>query len=327
MLKARERPRREGRAKPIFAYSNLDAIPVLFALGQMAAIIGAGAKLHDLGAAGISIYAIVAIILTTTMNHVVIHNFIHTRYFSSAALNFCFALICSAAVADTFTGQMLEHYNHHKHVNDQIDPTTGRTKDSASTYRFGRWGQHESMWRYSLLSPLRQIADRPSYNGRRVKMGGRIKAEVACIMVFWVGIGFLDFRVPLLWVIILYIAQVLTSAQNYFEHYGPAGKPGKGDSVSCYGRLYNFLWLNNGYHQEHHFRPGIHWTRLPELRCEMWPEEQRRVVAGAHFFNWPSKTRCVAAPSGLPATPRTRLVGARSVATNRFRGVRRKFWW
>ena len=64
-------------------------------------------------------------------------------------------------------------------------------------------------------------------------------------------------------------------------------KPGNRltDSVSCYGRPYNLLWFNNGYHQEHHFRPQVHWTRVPEVRELMLPTHQRRVVRGAHLLN------------------------------------------
>lgn len=67
----------------------------------------------------------------------------------------------------------------------------------------------------------------------------------------------------------------------------PAGVPGdrRTDSVSSYGWFYNLIWFNNGYHQEHHYRPQTHWTRVKALRANMLPDEQRRVVRGAHWFN------------------------------------------
>jgi Fatty acid desaturase len=37
-------------------------------------------------------------------------------------------------------------------------------------------------------------------------------------------------------------------------------------TVSHYGRFYNRLFFNDGYHVEHHARPGRHWTNLPETR-------------------------------------------------------------
>jgi fatty acid desaturase len=30
--------------------------------------------------------------------------------------------------------------------------------------------------------------------------------------------------------------------------------------VSYYGKLFNLLYFNEGYHQEHHIAPSCHWT-------------------------------------------------------------------
>lgn len=56
--------------------------------------------------------------------------------------------------------------------------------------------------------------------------------------------------------------------QGHYEH-------ARG-TTSHYGCLYNLLFLNDGYHAEHHARPGLHWTKLPTLpRCDAptsrWP--------------------------------------------------------
>jgi hypothetical protein len=56
--------------------------------------------------------------------------------------------------------------------------------------------------------------------------------------------------------------------QGHFEHAQ--------GTTSHYGWLYNRLFFNDGYHVEHHQRPGEHWTRLPlktdgQARCSRWP--------------------------------------------------------
>ena len=59
--------------------------------------------------------------------------------------------------------------------------------------------------------------------------------------------------------------------------------------VSWYHRLYNWLWFNNGYHAEHHYRPRVHWTRMKQLH-EQIAEEQRnagvRVIAPPHAIGF-----------------------------------------
>jgi len=61
----------------------------------------------------------------------------------------------------------------------------------------------------------------------------------------------------------------LCHLQGHFEHTR--------GTVSHYGRLYNWLFFNDGYHVEHHERPARHWTALPasrettELNSSPWP--------------------------------------------------------
>src|SRR5258708_37786550 len=47
-------------------------------------------------------------------------------------------------------------------------------------------------------------------------------------------------------------------------------------ATSYYGKIYNLLFLNDGYHVEHHFCPAAAWTQLPDRRVQnaassRWP--------------------------------------------------------
>ena len=56
--------------------------------------------------------------------------------------------------------------------------------------------------------------------------------------------------------------------------------------MSSYHRLYNLLWFNNGYHQEHHWDPKWHWTQMPQLHERIKGEMERnhtRTLRGPHM--------------------------------------------
>jgi fatty acid desaturase len=83
-----------------------------------------------------------------------------------------------------------------------------------------------------------------------------------------------------------YLGWVLTYAESYLEHYGCQPENPFANSVSSYNRLYNLLWFNNGYHQEHHWSPKYHWTRMHELHEQLRPQLQRnqtRMLRGPHI--------------------------------------------
>jgi fatty acid desaturase len=75
------------------------------------------------------------------------------------------------------------------------------------------------------------------------------------------------------WVLLCYspaffLALALVNIQNYYEHYGAAPANRFANSASYYGKLYNLLTFNDGYHQEHHLRPLTHWTQMPRVHRE-----------------------------------------------------------
>lgn len=64
----------------------------------------------------------------------------------------------------------------------------------------------------------------------------------------------------------------LCAIQGHYEH--------SGGTTSHYGRFYNTLCFNDGYHAEHHAAPGVPWTKLPE-----------RIEPGASSSRWPPLLR------------------------------------
>lgn len=104
---------------------------------------------------------------------------------------------------------------------------------------------------------------------RRIRVTSDIAVETALVVTLWAGIAatsprfFLTVYLPG-WLIGLGLCQL----HGHYEH-------ARG-TTSHYGRLYNFLFFNDGFHVEHHLRPTAHWSELGRAsagiaRASSWP--------------------------------------------------------
>jgi hypothetical protein len=98
-------------------------------------------------------------------------------------------------------------------------------------------------------------------------------AEIAVVAVLWIAMAMLA---PSFFVGVYLpgyaIGLGLCFLQGYFEH-------ARG-TTSHYGWIYNVCFFNDGYHVEHHRRPGEHWTELP-----------KHAITGAQRSAWPPVLR------------------------------------
>jgi fatty acid desaturase len=216
------------------------------------------------------------------------HNFIHNPFFTSSLLNRLFGIIETLAIG--MPHQLYHHYhlNHHAGDNDAKGPD-GTTRDWSSIYRYSKDDSAEPFWRYCLLSffrveitPVLRVAAR---HGRAnlIQVGVETLALAAFwALMAWVNLGYF----ALFFLPSFFLGWVLSYAEGYLEHYG--AQPGNpfANSVSSYHWLYNVLWLNNGYHQEHHWDPKCHWTRMHELHQQIEPQLRAngtRILRGPHL--------------------------------------------
>ncbi len=99
--------------------------------------------------------------------------------------------------------------------------------------------------------------------------------ETALVLSLWATLATLNPRFFVTVYLPGYFAGLgLCAIQGHYEHAQGV--------TSHYGRVYNFLCFNDGYHAEHHANPGVPWTRLPE-----------RVITGAHTSVRPALLRCL----------------------------------
>jgi hypothetical protein len=128
-------------------------------------------------------------------------------------------------------------------------------------------GFPQALWRERHLA---HHAGRPV----RVRLNPSLAVELAVVMTLWGAL--LAFATTFALTAYLpgyLIGLLLCHLQGRYEH-------ARGVAVSHYGRLYNLLFFNDGYHAEHHARPGADWRQLPEL-----------ADSGAGASRWPAVLR------------------------------------
>jgi hypothetical protein len=108
----------------------------------------------------------------------------------------------------------------------------------------------------------------------RLRVSRHLGIETALVLCLWAVMVSLRPRFFLLAYLPGYLAGLgLCAIQGHWEH--AAGRP-----TSHYGRIYNLLCFNDGYHAEHHGEASLHWTRLPY-----------RINIGAATSQWPPLMR------------------------------------
>ena len=95
----------------------------------------------------------------------------------------------------------------------------------------------------------------------------------------WMGVltlalvaGLVAYRpLPALCVFVLpmVISLFLTAWATYSHHTGRSTVSHFAASNNILHRGYNVLTGNLGYHTAHHYKPGVHWSRLPALHAEI----------------------------------------------------------
>jgi hypothetical protein len=108
----------------------------------------------------------------------------------------------------------------------------------------------------------------------RLRVSRQLIVETGLVVCLWAILAAFQWHFFLLAYLPGYFAGlILCGMQGYWEH--AIGRP-----TSHYGRVYNFLCFNDGYHAEHHADPAMHWTRLPSY-----------LKNGAAISDWPPLLR------------------------------------
>jgi fatty acid desaturase len=272
----------------VFRYHPADATLALAGVGHVAFLFWTYFAFAGLSWPVIAFAFVAYAVLICWNLQCISHNFIHNPFFASRWPNRLFGVLETLAIG--MPHQLYHHYhmNHHQGDNDAKGPD-GTTRDWSSIYRHGKGDRPEPFWRYCLFSffrvevgPVLAVAVR---HGRANAV--QVVVESLALGGMWLLFLLGDWRYFTYFYLPSYFfGWVLSYAEGYLEHHG--GQPGNpyANSVSSYNALYNALWFNNGYHQEHHWDPKRHWTRMKELHQEIRPHlaaNGTKVFRGPHL--------------------------------------------
>lgn len=267
----------------LFAHSYWDAIPVLMGFAHLAYQIALFLLFPTLSWWLLIPMGLLYSYMIAWNIESVSHNFTHNPYFKAKALNRAFALMESLAIGFSQGMYRTVHIRHHIGNSDRPDEN-GQTRDWFSIYRHGQNGQPESVWRYALFGSLRGDSKQAYIE---MSKGGReddvrwAKFEDAAHYA-WFVLGFLlNWQFMLYFLPFYYLGHVFSMMVGYYEHFQANPDLPMAWGVSTYNKWYNFFWLNNGYHAEHHYRPRLHWTQMDALHRQL---EAQQKTHGVHVI-------------------------------------------
>jgi fatty acid desaturase len=190
------------------------------------------------------------------------HHHQHVPTFESTLLNRALELVYGLQTGITSHTWVLHHVvGHHMDYLDQDrDESRWRARD----------GRVMGVVEYSLEVALTayprayEVSKRfPRFRGPFLRMGALTLAVV---------VGLVGYRpIPALFVFVLpmIVSLVLTSWATHSHHSGKPTSDHLLASNNILHRGYNVLTGNLGYHTAHHVRPGLHWSKLPELHAKL----------------------------------------------------------
>jgi len=284
-------PATKGQARTIFRYTAWDMVPALLAYLHLALIIAFffawPVMTWPERLAGASAYALA---IGWNLDSVS-HNFIHNPFFRSKTLNRITEFVLTFALGTPQTMYRFVHMRHHAGNSDRPGPD-GETIDPISIYKYGADGKAEPMLSYVLLQFWRD--DGPFTVARQIRAkrpeeARRALEEFWAMVALYGAMALVNWRFVVFLAPFYYLGQSLSMLIAYYEHLGADPETPIATGVSTYGPIYNFLFLNNGYHAEHHYQPKRHWTQMKALRDATREEQARagvRVLDAPHMFGF-----------------------------------------
>jgi beta-carotene hydroxylase len=251
-------------AKRIFTY-RIDFIPVAMVAGillaQSSAVIWHWPW-----------YSVALILLLIRHVSLVEHNHAHLSIFRLNALNEVFGWFCFLSNGIPLEFYRIHHVKNHHRYNQRFNKLE---KDWSSTFGFRGTRFPDvpiSKTYYVLTFPIITISSSLIYLLRSPgsKHLKRFIASVLVITFSGIALCLVNRSGFVLFFLVPWLAVIFGHGfNNYDQHKGCSMADrynSANESLSFFGRV---IWFNIGYHVEHHIRPSLHWSKLPDLHHQI----------------------------------------------------------
>jgi fatty acid desaturase len=193
------------------------------------------------------------------------HHHQHVMTFRSPALNRVLELCYALHTGITTNTWVLHHVlGHHQNFLDQtLDESRWKRADGS---RMGMLEYTLSVAGTAYPRAYRVGKQHPRHQ-RDFLLYGAITALVVVGLVYAKPLAGL-----FLFVLPMVTSMLYTSWVTYDHHAGLESDNHFEASYNIMNRWFNRLTGNLGYHTAHHYRQGVHWSRLPELHARIAPQ-------------------------------------------------------
>lgn len=206
------------------------------------------------------------------------HNHMHRRTFRSAWANIILDHWLGLLTGTTSTSIITEHnLRHHGHSNTEHD----FVRATLVGFRW-QWLNVACFFpRAAYELYFRKPLDFRIWWQRNRTLFWRGSAEQLTVWGFFTLVAVYDWKVALIYLVFPWLhGQWWLVTFNLLQHQALSPDDPWQNSRNIVSPLFNFFFLNVGFHTAHHLRPTLHWSQLPEYhRRVIQPRIDQRLVS------------------------------------------------
>jgi fatty acid desaturase len=163
---------------------------------------------------------------------------------------------------------------------------TNRPGDATITWRYTNKHNLFMALTYPFVSGYFQSEPIQRYIGRAKLHNRRLYSRIVFQYAFWIGVYLLMLVLAALlhhrqrtglglyvWFFSLILPAICSTTVimifNYIQHVHADAWSELDHSRNFTGKVFNFLFFNNGFHTAHHEHPGLHWSALPATHAQL----------------------------------------------------------